>query len=243
MKLCAAQINPVKGDVSANLVRHRQFIERATTHGADFIIFPELSLTGYEPTLARALAIDLGDGRLDDLQALSDRHRITLGIGAPTRHEGGVCISLILLQPHQPRRTYSKNYLHADEEPFFVRGHNSPALQIGQTRIALAICYEISVAEHLALALETQPHVYIASVAKFARGIEKSLDRLSALARDHSLLVLMSNCVGLADGHPCAGHTSIWNHDGSLLAQLNDTEEALLLLDTTNGTATKITLT
>jgi predicted amidohydrolase len=86
------------------------------------IIFPELSLTGYEPTLAKELAIHQDDKRLDDFQQISDLHGITIGLGAPTKGSKGICISMIFFQPHRERRLYSKKYLHADEYPYFVSG-------------------------------------------------------------------------------------------------------------------------
>ena len=47
MKLALAQINTVLGDVEANLDKHMTLIRDARSQGADLLIFPELSLTGY----------------------------------------------------------------------------------------------------------------------------------------------------------------------------------------------------
>jgi len=56
MKICVAQTRPVKGDIQSNIENHKKFIDLAVSGGADTIIFPELSLTGYEPELAKELA-------------------------------------------------------------------------------------------------------------------------------------------------------------------------------------------
>jgi predicted amidohydrolase len=232
MKICAAQTRPIPGDVSGNIIAHQRLIELAAARGAEVIIFPELSLTGYEPTLARELALRPGDPRLEIFQKLSDSKGIRIGIGAPTTSESGLHISLLLFQPRQPQRIYSKTYLHADEEPFFVPGQNSPHWQMADARLALAICYEISVADHLHTALQNHPEIYVASVAKFARGIDQALERLANIAREHSLIVLMANSVGPADGNECAGRTSIWNRRGELLGQLDGTHEGILMIDT-----------
>jgi predicted amidohydrolase len=232
MKICAAQTRPIKGDIQANIDNHKKLIGLAVSDRADLVIFPELSLTGYEPALARELATDQGDSRFDDFQAISDTKQITIGVGVPTKSENGICICTLLFQPHQERRTYSKSHLHPDEEAFFVRGRSSPHLQVGQTTIALAICYEISVPEHLESALKFGPGIYVASVAKFVNGISKAIERLSSIARDCSMSVLMSNCVGFSDGNKCAGGTSVWDQGGSLIGQLNDSDEGMLVFDT-----------
>lgn len=72
----------------------------------------------------------------------------------------------------------------------------------------------------------------MASVAKFVSGIEKADERLSRIASQYSVPVLMSNCVGRADNSDCAGLTSIWNSEGVLVEQLDTTNEGILIFDT-----------
>ena len=53
MKICVAQTRPLKGDIKGNIENHKKLIASAVSHQADLIIFPELSLTGYEPGLGK----------------------------------------------------------------------------------------------------------------------------------------------------------------------------------------------
>jgi predicted amidohydrolase len=232
MKICAAQTKPTQGDIPANIDGHQRLIEMAAAHGAGIIIFPELSLTGYEPRWAKEWAIDPDDARLREFQELSEAKGIIIGVGAPTRSAAGICISMVIFEPQQARRVYAKSYLHADEVPFFVPGRSSPHWEVNGTNLALAICYEISVAEHWETARKNRPAVYVASVAKFSRGIGQALERLSEMARENSMMVLMANSVGPADGNECAGRTSIWSRTGELLGQLDGAGEGILVVDT-----------
>jgi predicted amidohydrolase len=232
MRISLAQIHAVTGDISANIVNHKKFIALAVQKKSDMIVFPELSLTSYEPALAKALATAVDDSRFDDFQQVSNDHRIVIGVGMPTKNIDKPSISMLIFQPGQPRSVYSKKFLHPDEEEFFVSGSNFPVLGTNGERIALAICYEISVPEHLTAAQQEHPTVYVASVAKFTRGIDKAHQQLSATAKQHRLITAMSNCVGYADGAECAGRTSAWNSEGALLAQLDDQREGVLTLDT-----------
>ena len=232
MKICVAQTRPVKGDIKANIEHHKKLIDLAISNGADTIIFPELSITGYEPLLAKELATTPGDNRFDDFQRISNTRQVTIGVGVPAKNIAGICISMILFQPHQSRQTYSKKYLHSDEEPFFVSGENSISLSGNQANIALAICYEISIPEHSENAYKNGAGIYIASVAKTKNGVEKAIDTLSHIARKYSMTVLMSNSVGYCDNFYSAGNTSAWNIQGELLGQLNDTDAGILIIDT-----------
>lgn len=231
MKICVAQTRPITGDFQQNIENHERFIGQAIAHGARFIIFPELSLTGYEPSLASALAIQPGDSRLDGFQTLADAGQITIAVGAPTARTPNPGISLLLFQPNQSRQIYTKQYLHPDEEPFFTPGLPSSGLIGPKNEMALAICYEISVPAHATAACHNGAKIYIASVAKFVNGIAKANGRLAEIARQQCMTVLMANCVGSADGGECAGQSAVWNPQGKLVAQLDDTNEGILIFD------------
>ncbi len=48
VKVGLAQMYPKLGDVKCNLDKHLDFIRQADDQGVDLIVFPELSLTGYQ---------------------------------------------------------------------------------------------------------------------------------------------------------------------------------------------------
>jgi predicted amidohydrolase len=232
MKIAVAQTKPVTGDIESNIKNHLKLATLAADNGADIIIFPELSLTGYEPSLAKQLATDIDDSRLQIFQQLSNEKQITIGVGLPTKGATGIHITMALFQPYKPRLANSKMYLHADEEPFFVSGENLPALIINNTPIALAICYEIAVPQHPENAHKSGAQLYVASVAKTVKGVEKAWAGLSNIAREFGMTVLMSNSVGMCEDGLCGGKSAVWNNKGELLGHLNDTDEGLLVLDT-----------
>ncbi|GIL22542.1 MAG: hydrolase [Bacteroidota bacterium] len=211
---------------------------RAVAQGADAIIFPELSLTGYEPTLATSLALELTDACVKELQELCNHHAITIAVGAPLKTQAGIIISLLIFQPGQSVLVYGKQYLHPDEEPWFVPGTNLPPIVIRGCRVGLAICYELSVEEHFHRMVPSKPDVYVASVAKFRNGIAPSYNRLAILARS-GIYTLFVNAVGVADNGVCAGGSAVWNREGKLLASLDDTHEGLLIFDTDTESITK----
>jgi predicted amidohydrolase len=142
MKICIAQTRPVKGNISSNIEAHRRFIDLALTHNAKAIFFPELSLTGYEPALAKKLATTQNDDRLDIFQQISDHNHIIIGLGLPSLSDTQIRISMIIFEPNKPRQTYSKQQLHSDEFPFFDQGAEQLIIKSKCSNIAPAICYE-----------------------------------------------------------------------------------------------------
>ena len=232
MKVCVAQTKPIKGDIPGNIQKHLKLIEMAASQGADTIFFPELSLTGYEPSLAEKLATHEDDERLHVFQKLSDTLHITIGVGIPTKANTGIQISMVIFQSLQPRLMYSKQYLHPDEYPYFIPGQNPVLLTAIPHCIAPAICYESLLPEHSENAFKSGADIYVASVAKSANGVKKAYEHFSTLSNQYGMIVLMSNCIGPCDDFESVGKTSIWNKHGLLVGQLNDTNEGILLIDT-----------
>jgi predicted amidohydrolase len=232
MKVCVAQIESFKGNLERNIDHHVSVIKQALKYQIDLIVFPELSLTNYEPTLAAELATHQGDPRFKILQELSDANHVIIGAGMPLRTQGGTTISMMLFHPAKPQSLYSKKYLHADEEPFFVSGDNFSVFKVKDLSVALAICYEISIDQHVRDAQASGAEIYVASVVKSVRGAEKALMTLAETARRLKVPVLMSNSVGVADGDRCAGRSTVWNDEGKVLAQLGEKEQGFIVYDT-----------
>ena len=242
MRLCVAQTRPIKGDIPGNIEHHRQLLDLAVSQRADVVIFPELSITGYEPTFARALATDPNDCRFDSFQQIAETAGVVIGVGAPIQNDQGISIAMVLFEPGQARQSYGKTYLHPDEEAYFASGQNSIGLVGGRAKIAMAICYEISIPDHAENAMRNGAATYIASVAKSASGVEKAVERLADIAKVYSMTVLMSNCVGPCDDFECGGKTSIWNNRGVLIGQMDDVSEGILLIDTETHELVKRTI-
>ena len=232
MKICIAQTRAINGDIGQNIIHHKELAELAALRNAQIIIFPELSLTGYEPELANALATNKDDERFNELQQVSDEKNIVIGAGIPVRSGKGLQIGMIIFRPLQSRQTYFKQYLHPDEELWFIKGPSQKVLEGVNDHIALAICYEISVSEHAEQAHENGAKIYIASVAKTVGGMEKAFDTLAVTAKKYSMVVLVSNCVGECEGKEAGGRSAIWNDKGTLLEQLNDKDEGIIIFDT-----------
>lgn len=232
MKICIAQIASAKGKIQENIKNHLQFIDKAIGQGADLIIFPELSITGYEPTLAAQYATNENDTLFDIFQEQANLGNITICIGMPLKTKQGITIGMIILQPFQERTTYAKNLLHSDELPYFVPGDKPFYLNIKEQKIALGICYETLQPSQFTQATKANVDIYIASVAKSQNGIDKALSHFPKMAKEHNMHVLMSNAIGPADNFIGAGQSAIWNNGGILVNQLNKEDQGLLYFDT-----------
>jgi len=232
MKICIVQTKSERGDVLKNIQNHLKFIERAIELNSDLIVFPELSITNYEPELANELATDVNDNVFNPFQDLSDKNQITIGIGMPTKATDGINISMLIFQPNKERIVYSKSILHSDELPYFVSSDNQPFLNIKGKNVALGICYETLQREHFVKAKENNADLYIASVAKPDRGTDKAYLHFPSIAKEFETPILMCNSIGFSDNFVANGLSSIWDKKGKLLDQLDKENQGLLIYDT-----------
>ncbi len=115
---------------------------------------------------------------------------------------------------------------------YFAPVANSSRLIHADPPIAMAICFELSIPEHATRASEAGAVAYIASVAKTASGVANACIRLSEIAAEFSMPVAMANCLGVLDGAECRGRSSAWNRSGKLVAQLDEENEGVLVVDT-----------
>lgn len=240
MKIAVAQTRPFKGAVLANIDTHKKLINLAIAYKANSIFFPELSLTGYEPELAKELASNQDDKKFDAFQEISNKHKITIGIGLPTKANPGIQISMLIFQPDTARQLYSKQQLHPDEFPFFVGGEKQIILTVGDTKIAPAICYESLLTAHSDTAFDLGAQIYVASVAKAQLGINNASAHYSSVAKKFSMPVLMCNSIGFCDNFESVGQSSVWSKQGSLIAQLDEKREGILIFDTATEETTKL---
>ncbi len=206
---------------------------------ADLIVFPELSLSNYDPDIVSAVAIEPDDCRMDSFKQFSRETGMAVAVGAPLKTSGNPLIAMLVFLPGRKPVVVGKRYLHPDEIAYFSPSEGSVGILDLAIKIAIAICYEISVVEHTAAVMEDDVALYLASVAKTADGVSASLSTLSEVARRYEVPVLMVNSVGTCEGKVAGGGSLVIDRTGRLLAQLDKAAEGLLIFDTDTQTVIK----
>lgn len=228
--IAAAQFSAQAGDIEANVARHLTFVHAAAEHGVKYLVFPELSLTGYERQLGRQLAMTREDPRLLPLLADAQRLGVTVVVGAPLRHEGrpDVFIGAFTLGVHGIH-AHTKQHLHPGEDLVFVAGNGGPEVAIDGNSIALAICADFSHATHAASAADSGARVYAASALITDNGYAYDTGLLAGYAAKHNMVVLMANHGGITGGWESAGRSAIWAEGGERVVAAPGTGDLLVI--------------
>ena len=165
--IAVAQTVAVPGDTAANLDQHLRLARIAAHVGARVVVFPELSLTGYELSLAQELAFSQQDPRLEPLSGLAATLSMTLIVGAPVRLQSGLHIGAFILGPDGSAELYTKHHLGAfasaascdgvvppAEATVFRPGDRNPLVAFGDATAAVAICADTGRPSHPRAAAE-----------------------------------------------------------------------------------------
>jgi predicted amidohydrolase len=232
MILAAAQTQPKRGDIDANLLDHYRLVKLASNNGAQLIAFPELSITGYEREDATRLAFAENDSRLDHLKKLATENNIIIIAGAPIRIQSGLFLGEFCIAPNDSVSIYTKQFLHTGEEVYYEPSFDyNPILEIGNERISCAICADIDNPLHPENASKNNSSTYIASIFFSPNGIPQAHQSLQSYASQYQMNVLMANFGGDSYGSPSGGRSAFWNNKGKLIAQMEDSGSGLLVVE------------
>lgn len=235
MILAAAQTKPTRGNIEANLSDHYRLIELAVKNGAQLIVFPELSITGYEREDAQKLAFKKEDSRLEHLKKLAAENNIIIIAGAPIQVENELFIGEFIISPDNSVEVYTKQFLHEGEDEFFQSSFDyNPMITIENKKIAFAICADIDNPLHPENASKKETDIYIASIFFSPNGIPNAYRDLQSYAQKYKMNVLMSNFSGESWGYPSGGKSAFWNNKGEMTGQMSDSDSGLLLVENQN---------
>jgi predicted amidohydrolase len=246
LTLALAQINTHLGDVEANLEKHLALIHEARTGGAELLVFPELSLTGYvlqdlvpsvahrpekeDPVFRRLLQasqdIDLVVGFVDE----DDRHRFFISAAYLARGE--------VLHVHH--KLYLPTYGLFDEGRFFAWGNHIAAFDTRFGRVGILICEDFWHASPPYLLWLDGADLLLFASASPGRGLRDEPQLESARWVEHlnrayaslfTAFVTHANRVGYEDGLNFWGGSTIFDPNGELVAKGPYHQEGLVLAE------------
>ncbi len=244
--IALAQLNTHLGDVPANLEKHLELIRQAKAVGADLVVFPELSLTGYvlqdlvptvshhpseddpvfKPLLDASQWIDILVGFVDEDQ----RHRFYIS-GAYLSNSQVV---------HVHHKVYLPTYGLFDEGRFFAPGDEVRAFDTRFGRAGVLICEDFWHASPPYLLWLDGADLMLFTSASPGRGLGKgpALDAARwvedinrAYAGLFTTFVVHANRTGFEDGLNFWGGSTIYDPNGELVAKCPYHEEYLLVAE------------
>jgi NAD+ synthase (glutamine-hydrolysing) len=236
MKLTVAvtQLNTKLGNVAHNLEHTLEFTHQAHDQGADLVVFPELSLTGYVlqdlvPTVAMRPTRD--DPTFKHLLDASNEIDMVVGFVDEDRRNRFYISSAYLSRGevlHIHHKVYLPTYGLFDEGRFFAWGDGIRAFDTRFGRMGILICEDFWHASPPYLLWLDGADLFLFTSASPGRGLSSAPQLESAhwveqINRAYASLftsfVIHANRVGYEDGLHFWGGSTIYDPNGTLVEQ------------------------
>ncbi len=239
IKLALAQISSKRENKEGNLNRFEAVAAKAKEQGADLVIFPELSLTGYVVRdQIYGLAENIPGSSTKRVEEIAKNNAIHIIFGMPELSEktrATIFNSSVLVGPNGLIGKYRKMYLptHSvfEEKRHFRPGYQAATLDTDIGRIGLCICYDIFFPEvtRLIRLAGSQLIVCISASPAIRRSYFEILTAARAL--ENTAFLAYVNLVGVEDGLQFWGGSRLVSPTGDVLAKAKYDEEDLVLCE------------
>ena len=246
LTIALAQINTRLGDVKANLEKHLRLIATARGDGADLLVFPELSLTGYAlQDLASGVAHKPSP---DDpifrelLKASQDIDLVVSFVDEDNRYRFYIAAAYLSRGEvvHVHHKVYLPTYGLFDEGRFFAWGDAVKAFDCRFGRAGMLICEDFWHASPPYLLWLDGADLFLFTSASPGRGLRNEPQLESARWVEHinrayaslfTAFIAHANRVGYEDGLNFWGGSTLFDPNGELLAKGPTHQEALTLAE------------
>lgn len=243
MRVGLAQIRPRLGRVDLNLELHEEMIHRAREEQVDLLVFPELSLTGYNLLdLTYEMARDPFSPEIQGLvQAAGDMDLVFGFVEHSPEHilyNSAVYTTAGNLH-YLHRKVYLPTYGMFDEARYFGKGEVIRSFPTRFGQVGLLICEDLWHSSSPYLLAQDGAQVMIVlsnaparDVSSPAPGSQKSWDlMLKNNAVYHGSYMIYCNRVGTEDGVTFFGGSQVVDPFGEAEAQADLFTEDLMIVD------------
>lgn len=241
--VAVAQVNPRLGDVEFNLDLYEERVRAARARGADLVVFPELSLSGYFlKDMVSTVALRIDAPEIARLRTLSRGGAIVAGFVEETA-DYRFFNSAAYLEDGEIRYVHRKAYLPTyglfDEGRYFARGDRirSFATQRGQS--AMLICEDFWHPSAVYLVALDHALLVICPSSSPLRGVSDDREQddnarywellIRMYAQTYALFVVYANRAGFEDGVGFWGGSEIVDPTGARLAKAKYYEEDMIV--------------
>jgi NAD+ synthase (glutamine-hydrolysing) len=257
LRIALAQCNLLVGDVQGNAARVRIIARQARSQGADLVVFPELTLSGYPPEdllfhrglriqveqALEALARDV-DAAQRDLPAMLVGFPEYVGSGHAPQIFNAARLFVRGRKPVDYRKQCLPNYRVFDEKRYFTPGTGPLVVELGGVRLGLAICEDIWEPEP-ARAVQAAGAELVVTINASPFEQRKQGERETVVrqrASETGLPVVYTNLVGGQDELVFDGGSFATDRSGNVILRAPAFDEALVTLDVVRDAAGRVQL-
>lgn len=236
MRIAAIQLNSVLGNKEQNLQKISTFVKEMASKGVDLILFPEMSVTGYNMETIKKMASSKNDETYNRVSKIAAENKVMIALGLSDKRDEGLYNTLTVFNPSGDiENQYDKMHLFTGEpvreQDHLSFGDHLSIFNIKDFSAGLQICYDIRFPElSRSLALKGVNLLLVSAAWPDVRR-EHWISILKARAIENQCYVVASNRAGIDNNLKFAGTSMIISPAGEILKECSREKEELIYCD------------
>ncbi len=239
IRVAIAQMNATVGDFSGNFKKMRSFLSQAKKNRADWVLFPEMAITGYPPEdlLYKEKFIAENKATMNRLIPHSKGIAVVVGYVEQVRNKlynSAAILSDGKLRAHS-RKMCLPNYGVFDEKRYFTEGERPLKITYKGLAIGITLCEDIWEQNGPGKILSEEGGADILfniSSSPYHKGkVEKRKAMLKQRAKQYNACIVYANLVGGQDELVFDGNSQVLSGEGKLQVEGPFFEEKLICAD------------
>lgn len=239
MKVALVSLDQIWQDKVSNMQLCEVYIKEATKFGADLVIFPEMTLTGFSMDIEAIAESERTSKTVEKFTRMATKHQINLMFGVVIRADNRARNVLYFVDKKGDiKASYTKihPFTYAGENKYFISGEKATVVRCNEDNLALTICYDLRFPELYAVLAESSD--IMINIANWpARRIDHWQTLLKARAIENQVFMIGVNRTGIdGNGLEYVESSAIYNANGDKLEPYDTFKDMQLFDVDTNWT-------
>lgn len=230
MKVVLVQSHILWEEKERNIEKAIKVVEEQAQAGAELILFPEMSFTGF--SMNTALTKEGGRYTQGRIAGEACKHNVSIGFGwvrdcgeKCENHYSVIDNTGIMISDYAKIHPFS----YSGEDQFFVGGEKTTIFQLNGIKFSTFVCYDLRFPE-VFQAVSDEVSVIVVPANWPARRCRQWKTLLQARAIENQVYILGVNCVGNIGGTEYSGDCCVVNPNGDVIV-MESGQEGILSYD------------
>ena len=252
-RVAACQISLSIENPEGNISHANQGIAEAISHGAQIIVLPELTNSGYVFTSVSEVqdrSTTLDGEIISQWKEIAHKNDVVIVAGLALSVESRLYNASVIIDKSGLLGWYAKAHLFGEEHQFFKSGEKPPlVVNTAHGRIATMVCYDVEFPEWVRLAMLDRAALLAIptnwpNLGQLIHGTPMEAVRVQAAASVNKMVAVAADRSGAERGHSWISSSVITDFEGNIKVIANRESEddvQVLVADVELPTDTSIT--
>jgi len=246
MKIALIQMNSEKGDIEKNLELTKKYFRQAIDNGAEIVVFPEMSITGYftsEKYLQKAL--NLENKVILNIISLTKNNNATIIFGIAESLDKHFYITQVVAELGKIIGVYRKHNIISDETNLFTASNIEQVFYKNNLKYGITICADIDLSDLYKKYAQLGCNLIIECASPDLYGSREQrnwengynwwknncIEKIGKYSKDNNVKIAVSTQRGRNQEDDFPGGGYLFSENGGIIAETDNYKQEILIVN------------